>query len=227
MKAIDKKLLVVVVAAVVSGNVAAYETGEWIVRAGYADVEPQESSTALKADGTKLGGTGVGVDGAAALGLTVSYMVTPHIGVELLAATPFSHTLYTKGLSGQGLPDVRLGTTKHLPPTLSAQYYFLDANSKAQPYAGIGLNYTHFFNESVSHDAKDQLGASNLSLDDSYGVAAELGFDWNLDENWLVNASVWYVQIETDASVDTAVGKVKTTVTLDPWVYMVSIGHKF
>lgn len=96
-----------------------------------------------------------------------------------------------------------------------------------QPYAGVGINYTTFFEEKVSSGAKSQLGASNLSLDDSYGVAAEVGVDWHVDQHWLVNASIWYTQIETDASVDTALGRVKTTVTLDPWVYMVAVGYKF
>ncbi|HET8710373.1 MAG TPA: OmpW family outer membrane protein [Spongiibacteraceae bacterium] len=229
MKSLNKNILALAAAAAVSGQVAAYEAGDWVVRAGYADVEPQESSTALKLDGTKLGGTSVGVDGAAALGITASYMLTSHIGVELLAATPFSHEIYTKGLGGLGLGlhDVRLGTTKHLPPTVSVQYYFLDSTSNLQPYAGVGINYTTFFNESVSSEAKNELGAKNMSLDDSYGFAGELGLDYRLDDHWLVNAAVWYIQIETDASVETALGKVKSTVTLDPWVYMLSVGYKF
>ncbi len=229
MKSLNKNILALAAAAAVSGQVAAYEAGDWVVRAGYADVEPQESSTALKLDGTKLGGTSVGVDGAAALGITASYMLTSHIGVELLAATPFSHEIYTKGLGGLGLGlhDVRLGTTKHLPPTVSVQYYFLDSTSNLQPYGGVGINYTTFFNESVSSEAKNELGAKNMSLDDSYGFAGELGLDYRLDDHWLVNAAVWYIQIETDASVETALGKVKSTVTLDPWVYMLSVGYKF
>lgn len=229
MKSINKKMLAMAVVAAVSGKVAAYEAGDWIVRAGYAAVDPREDSTALKLDGTKLGGTGVGVNSSAALGLTVSYMLTSHIGVELLAATPFEHDIYTKGLGGLGLGlnDGRLGSVKHLPPTVSAQYYFLEPSSVWQPYAGVGINYTTFFDESVSSGAKSQLGASNLSLDDSYGFAAEVGLDWHVDKSWLVNASIWYAQIETDASVDTALGRVKSTVTLDPWVYMVSVGYKF
>jgi outer membrane protein len=114
-----------------------------------------------------------------------------------------------------------------LPPTVSAQYYFLEANSEWQPYVGLGINYTMFFDESVSRGAKNALGAQHLSLDDSIGVAGEVGLDWRVDKNWLVNASIWRAQIETDASVDTALGRVKTTVALDPWVYMVAVGYKF
>lgn len=227
MKSLNKNVLALAVAAVVSGQVAAYEAGDIIGRVGYAAVDPRESSTDLKLDGdpAPLAGVNVGVDGAASLGLTATYMLTSHVGVELLAATPFSHEVYLNEA------NLRLGSVKHLPPTLTLQYYPLDASSKFQPYAGVGVNYTTFFNESVSSQAKSALNASDLSLKDSYGLAGELGLDYRLDDHWLVNAAVWYIQIESDASVNVDLGagkqKVKGTVTLDPWVYMFSIGYKF
>lgn len=228
MKSLGKTILAMAIAAAVSGQVAAYETGDWILRAGYAAVDPRDSSDDLKVAGSKIDGTGVGVDGAAALGITASYIIAPHWGVELLASTPFKHDITTKGLGGLGVPDgTKLGSAKHLPPTVSAQYYFMDANSEWQPYAGLGLNYTLFFDESLSNGAKTSLGASNLHLKDSYGLAAEVGVDWRANKNWVVNASVWRAQIKSDASVDTALGKVTTKVTIDPWVYMLAVGYKF
>ncbi len=228
MKSFNKKILGTAIAVLVSAQVAAYETGDWIVRAGYAAVDPRDSSEDLKVNGGKVDGTGVGVDGAAALGITASYIFAPHWGVEVLASTPFQHDITTKGLGGYGVPDgTKLGSAKHLPPTVSAQYYFLEPGSAWQPYAGVGINYTMFFSESLSNDAKSNLGASNLKLKDSIGLAAEVGLDWNVDKNWLINASVWRAQIRSDASVDTALGRVKTKVTIDPWVYMVAVGYKF
>lgn len=228
MKSLSKTILAMAIAAAVSGQVAAYETGDWILRAGYAAVDPRDSSDDLKVAGSKIDGTGVGVDGAAALGITASYIIAPHWGIELLASTPFKHDITTKGLGGLGVPDgTKLGSAKHLPPTVSAQYYFMDANSEWQPYAGLGLNYTLFFDESLSNGAKTSLGASNLHLKDSYGLAAEVGVDWRANKNWVVNASMWRAQIKSDASVDTALGKVTTKVTIDPWVYMLAVGYKF
>lgn len=221
--------LAAAITLVLSSGAFAYESGDWVVRAGYAGVDPRDDSTALKIEGVgKVGGTGVGVDGASALGITAVYMVNPHIGVELLAATPFQHDITTKGLGGLGVPDgTKLGSTKQLPPTVSAQYYFLGSDSAVQPYIGIGLNYTMFFDESLSSDAKNALGASNLKLDDSWGLAGEVGLDYRVSDQWLVNAAVWKIGIKTDASLNTALGKVKTTVTIDPWVYMLGVGYKF
>ncbi|SQG00637.1 OmpW [Paucimonas lemoignei] len=206
----------------------AYEAGDFIVRAGVAHVEPNEDSGEIRLDGSKVSGTKATVDGENQLGLTFGYMITPHIGLELLAATPFSHTVSVKGL-GAGL-DGKLGDIKQLPPTLSLQYYPMEASSKFQPYAGIGINYTTFFDTDLTGNRKSQ-GFSNLKLKDSVGLAGQIGMDYLLTDNILLNASVWYVDIDTEATVDgpsaLSVGKTKVDVDIDPWVYMVGVGYKF
>lgn len=206
----------------------AYEAGDFIVRAGVAHVEPNEDSGEVKLDGTKVSGTKATVDGENQLGLTFGYMITPHIGIELLAATPFSHTVSVKGL-GPGL-DGKLADVKQLPPTLSLQYYPMEAASKFQPYVGVGINYTTFFDTDLTGTRKDQ-GFSNLKLQDSVGFAGQVGMDYMITDNILVNASVWYVDIDTKATVDgpsaLSVGKTKVDVDIDPWVYMVGVGYKF
>jgi outer membrane protein len=214
--------------ALVAPAAHAHKAGEFIVRAGAATVAPNEDSGELKLDGAKVSGTKATVDSNTQLGLAFAYMVTDHVGIELLAATPFSHQVNVKGL-GPAL-DGKLADIKHLPPTLSVQYYPMDAGSKFQPYAGIGLNYTLFFNEDLTSDRKDQ-GFSNMKMKNSVGLAGQLGMDYMLTDNLLFNASVWYVDINTEASIDgpsaLGVGKTKVDVDIDPWVYMVGIGYKF
>lgn len=206
----------------------AHNTGDIIVRAGAARVNPNEDSGNLKLDGSKVQGTKATADNSTQLGLTFAYMLTDHLGVELLAATPFSHTLGVKGL-GPGL-DGKLADVKQLPPTLSLQYYPMAASSKFQPYAGIGLNYTKFFDTDLSGERKQQ-GFSNLKLKDSVGLAGQVGMDYMLTDRIMLNASVWYVDIDTKASVDgpsaLSVGKTKVDVDIDPWVYMVGVGYTF
>jgi outer membrane protein len=206
----------------------AHEPGDFIVRAGAARVVPNEDSGNVKLDGAKVSGTKATVDNSTQLGLTFAYMITNHIGVELLAATPFSHTVSVKGL-GAGL-DGRLADVKQLPPTLSLQYYPMDSASKFQPYVGVGLNYTKFFDTDLSGTRKQE-GFSNLKLKDSVGFAGQVGMDYMLTDRIMLNASVWYVDIDTKASVDgpsaLSVGKTKVDVDIDPWVYMVGVGYKF
>lgn len=214
----------------------AYEAGDWIVRGGAITVQPNEDSTEVELNGNAVvagGGGRVAVDNDTQLGLTVTYMFDKNWGVELVAATPFQHSIYSnsgldKTLSTLGVDDKQIGSTKHLPPTVFAQYHFPMADNKLDVYAGLGLNYTIFFSEEASSDWENSaLGKSHLDLDNSWGLAGELGVDYMINDNWLLNAAVMYIDIDTEATLSTQLGDVKTDVELDPWVYMVGVGYKF
>ena len=230
----------------------AYEAGDFLLRAGPVLADPDDSSSALAFSGKgplagenlALPGTGVSVDSDTQLGITATYMITPHIGVGLLAATPFKHDIDgDKSLSGFG----KLGDTKQLPPTLTLQYFPMDSASRFQPYAGVGINYTKFFEEDTNNTlntvldsvAQQNFGTpagtvdgSKLDLDDSFGLALELGADYMLTENLGLNAAIWWIDLDTDATItamagNTEVGEITTDVDIDPLVYMVGITYKF
>ena len=219
--------------ALATSQAQAHQAGDMIIRAGAATTAPNEDSGQLKLDGAKVAGTKATLDSDTQLGLAFAYMLTDHVGIELLAATPFQHTVGVRGISaatGIGGLDGKLADVKQLPPTLSLQYYPLAPTSRFQPYAGVGINYTLFYDEELS-GARKQQGFNNLKIQDSVGIAGQLGFDYMLGEHMMLNASVWYVDIDTKASVDgpTALGVGRTKVDLEvyPWVYMVGVGYKF
>ena len=175
--------------AFMSVNVMAHKEGDFIVRAGIATVSPNDSS----GDVLNSSGSYFSVDSDTQLGLTFGYMVTDNISVEVLAATPFSHKISTNfGNLGE------VAETKHLPPTFMIEYYFGNADSDIRPYIGAGINYTMFFDEELNGTGKGA-GLSDLSLEDSWGLAANLGLDYMVNEDWFLNASVWYVDIDTTA----------------------------
>lgn len=214
-----------------SSQCLAYEAGDWIIRGGLALVEPDESSSNTSVGGTSVSDTELGVGNDTQIGLTFTYMVTDHVGVELLASTPFEHEVT---MSGSGLDPLvpagtKLATVEHLPPTLSVQYFFLQPQSAWQPYAGIGINYWLVMDEDLSSDAKSAVGARSLEVDDSIGLSMQLGVDYRLDDHWLVNAAVWRIDIETDASfyAEGVAAEVKADIDIDPWVYMISVGYSF
>ena len=64
----------------------AHQAGDIIVRAGAATTAPNEDSGNLKFDGVKAPGTKATLDSDTQLGLTFAYMLTDHVGVELLAS---------------------------------------------------------------------------------------------------------------------------------------------
>ncbi|RBP32532.1 outer membrane protein [Marinobacter pelagius] len=230
----------------------AYEAGDFLIRAGAVHVAPDDSSSTpvftgagpLEGKTLVLEGTGVGVDSNTQLGITATYMLTNNIGIGVLGATPFQHDIEGEGgLSSFG----KLGETKHLPPTITLQYFPMAASSKVQPYAGIGINYTTFFEEKTTSTlttvidtvanqnygtAPGTVDGSKLELDDSVGIALELGVDYMLTENIGLNAALWWADIDTDATItaysgDTNVGKITTDVEIDPMVYMVGVSYKF
>jgi len=59
-----------------AASVSAYEAGDFIVRAGAAQVDPNDDSDPLKLNGGVLPGTEAEVDDDTQLGLTFTYMVT-------------------------------------------------------------------------------------------------------------------------------------------------------
>jgi outer membrane protein len=213
-----------IAALAISGAAFAHEPGELVLRVGVAHVAPDDSSSKIKIGGIAFAGTKATVNDNTQLGLTATYIVAPHFGIELLAATPFTHQVRIKGF---GAPvDGSLADVTHLPPTLSAQYFFLDTKSRFQPYVGLGLNYTLFYDEKLSGRAKG-LGFRSLDLDDSWGLAVQLGADYAITDRLFLNAAVWKIDIGTTAKAKLGNDKVKVDVDVDPWVYFFGVGYKF
>lgn len=204
-------------------GVAHAEAGDWIVRGGVTYVAPNDDTSSRNGElAPALQGTDVAVSSEPQFGLTIAYLLSDNLAVELLGASPFEHDLT---LSGGALDGAPLGDIKHLPPTLSLQYRF-NNESAFTPYVGLGLNYTFFFSEDVSDEAR-ALGIEKIELDDSFGPAAQVGVDYALNDRWLINADVRYLQIDTTAEVRTATGSTHVDVDIDPWVYTLALGYRF
>lgn len=187
-----------------STQAIAYGEGDFFTRLGVAKVAPKSDNGDL-ADGAFA----VDVQDKTNFAFTLGYRFHDNVGIELLAALPFEHDI---NLNGENL-----ASTEHLPPTLTVQYYPLGGTQAlVQPYAGIGINYTRFSSE------KSDLG--DLNLDSSWGIAGQVGVDLLIDDNWALNAAAWYIDIDTDASLD---GNSIGTVEIDPWVIMGGISYRF
>lgn len=187
--------------AAAANTVLAMDQGDWLIRVGASRVEPKSGNHPA-----------VSVDSATSATFNFTYMMTANWAVEVLAAYPFEHDIYL--VDG---PEV--GSTKHLPPTVSLQYHFLP-DAGFQPYVGLGFNYTKFFSEKLY----GPLEGATLALDSSWGLAGEIGADIMLGEAWFLNVNARYIGIETDATVNgDPFGKVK----IDPWVYGAHVGFRF
>jgi len=223
-----RTLAIIAVAGLFSANVMAQGAGDWLARVGLGYVSPDTDSGNLVVGGTELDGYQIDVGNNTRPIVELSYMATDHIGFELLASWPFKHDIDGAGvLDGAG----KLGETSHLPPTLSLQYHFAPG-AAFRPYAGIGLNWTIFFSEDETPTLEGALGGpSNLSIDDSFGVALQLGADFDISETMFMNLNLRYIQIETDAKIktQTADGEVVSRIKadIDPMVVAAAIGFRF
>ena len=201
----------------------AYEAGDWLVRGRIIDVNPNDDSGDLYTGAGNLG-EGVSVNEDTVPELDITYMLSPYWGLELILAYS-QHDVDSRGVpSGLGLGKVIDAMV--LPPTLTLQYHFLP-NATVRPYVGLGVNYTHFFDESVS-GVLDQPGAK-VKLDASWGLAAQAGIDIDINQDWFANLDVKYIDIQTEARFSgiNLVNTANINTEINPFVYGIGIGRRF
>lgn len=184
----------------------AQQAGEWTVSVGAHQVNPKSDN------GSVLGGAlDVEVGSNVRPTITAEYFVRDNLGVEVLASWPFEHDINIKGLGN-------VGSTKHLPPTVTLQYHF--GNGTVKPFAGAGVNFTTFFSE----DTTGALSANEISLGNSFGLAAHAGIDFEVSERGSIRIDARWIDIDTDVELDGAdIG----TVNIDPLVYGAAYVIKF
>ena len=221
LKQLKTSAFLTTAALALSAPTMAYQAGDILLRAGTATVAPESKSD----DIDQVAGAQASANDNTQLGISGTYMITDQMGIEVLGATPFTHKLEGKG----GLDGADIGEVKHLPPTVSAQYYFLEPTSAVQPYVGAGLNITVFFDEETGADVEG-LGYDKLSLDKSIGLAVQAGVDYKINDQVFVNASVMYAKIGTTATLEDSSGTepdLTVDYDLDPFVYRLNVGYQF
>lgn len=166
----NNKLLLASVLALASLTPAAHaQEGSWLVRVRAVNLDSANKDST---------GLDLGVNDKVIPEVDISYFFTPQIAAELILTYPQKHTVRAG--------DTRIGSLKHLPPTLTVQYHFTDLG-KFKPYVGAGLNYTRF----MSVDLPD-----GVSIDkNSFGFAVQAGVDFEVAKNVYLNFDVKKVQI--------------------------------
>lgn len=183
----------------------AQSAGDFTVAIGAHNVDPTSDN------GTVAGALKVRVGNSARPTIAGEYFLRDRLGLEVLAALPFQHDISIDGIG-------KVGSTKHLPPTISLQYHF--GSGKVRPFVGAGLNYTIFFSEKT----EGALAGSDLNLKSSFGLAAHAGLDFQISEKSAIRVDARWMDIDTEAKLD---GEKIGTVNIDPMVYGVAYVLKF
>ena len=157
-----------------------------------------------------------------------TYFFTKNIAAELILGTT-KHKVSTSSsdlsaIAGPRNAKVDLGDVWLLPPTLTLQYHFRP-NDVWKPYVGAGINYTIFYNEDAGQTVK------NVSYDNAFGIAAQLGVDVNISKNLFLNLDVKHIFLGTDVNVDAtnlASGlNIPAKVDINPFLLGFGVGVKF
>ena len=202
-----KKYLLSMTIAVLglAGAAAMAQDTPWLLRARAVHLAPADKSD-------PVGGTGASdrlhVSDKWIPEVDISYFITPHLAAELVLTYPQKH--------GVTLDGAAIGSFRHLPPTLSAQYHFLPG-TRVDPYIGAGINYTLISKVDLLN------GAARLEHD-SVGLALGAGVDFRLDERWSLNLDAKKLQIRSDVQIG---GARASRVRVDPVLLGVGLGRRF
>lgn len=217
------KTLLATIAFGVCAAASAQTAGTWSVSAGINNIAPKGATEPMSAPSIVNSTTSLNSDAQPLV--DISYAYTDHIAVEFGLGTPYKYKLSGAGaLQGSG----QLGTLKLLPPTVFAQYRFLDANAQLRPYVGLGVTYAKFYDETGSGTLT---GISNtgqtpttFTVDAAWGVTPELGLIYAFNNKWFAEGMIGKTYINSTVHLST--GQTAGT-TLNPVVTSLMVGYRF
>ncbi len=183
--------------------------GKFMVRVRALSLSPADKSDAIPS--LSVPADAITVSSKIFPEIDVSYFFTKNIAAELVLTYPQQHDVELSG--------TKIGTFKHLPPSLLLQYHFLP-DGKFRPYIGAGANLTLISDVQL---AVPGVGALDLE-DSSVGVVGQLGADFKVGPKQFLNIDVKKVTIGSDVL---AGGNKVSSVKVDPFLVSVGFGIRF
>lgn len=207
----------------------------WTVRAGVSHVAPHSRST--DATGPFLPGPPSGisleVENKATAFFSIAKALNPNLEVEVALGYPPTHDVNARiaaflpanvqGFNGQTVARVR-----QMAPTVFLNYAFGEEKATWRPFIGLGINYTKF-DKRTSTAAGNALngGPTNIALEDSWGLAAQAGVDYRINDRWSIHGSVATARVKTHLVATTAGQARELDIRFRPVVFTLSAGYRF
>lgn len=183
----------------------------WMIRARVLGVLPDASGHV-----DQIAGSGLNIDDSVVPELDITYFFTPNLAVELiLGVTPHD-------ITGAGtINGVNVGKAWLLPPTITLQYHFTNLGA-FKPYVGVGPNYTVFFNQKAAGGT-----VTALDLENTFGFAWQVGFDYMLNRNWGFNVDVKKIYLRPDFTATISGARDTGNAHIDPWLVGAGLTYRF
>jgi len=197
--------------ALASAPVAAQQPaeGKFMVRLRALSLTPADKSDAIPS--LSVAADAITVSKKIFPEVDVSYFFTKNVAAELVLTYPQQHDVELNG--------AKIGTFKHLPPSLLVQYHFIP-DGVFRPYVGAGANLTLISNVDIN---VANVGALDLESS-SVGVVGQLGADIKVGSKHFLNIDLKKVTIGSDV---TKGGTKVSAVKVDPLLLSVGFGMRF
>lgn len=233
------RCLIAILGALAATGAMAQRAGDNYLGVGVAAIRPDASLGQLSSTGPNAAAFTAATAGASAhvsREVTVSlgwlHMFTDRVGAEFTIGVPPEHTIdlgtpspFAGAASHPGAATVRTWT-----PAAVAKYFFNAPGDRWRPYLGLGVSHVSFHDVEVNRADPTVvlIGGASASLSSRWTPVYNAGFVYNIDERWVVNASVAYLPIKTEATLVGPDGTVtRGGLKLKTTDYVVRIGYRF
>lgn len=162
--------------------------------------------------------------GTQALALTYTRFLGDGFALSVAGGYPPRYTLVGAGtIAGAGA----LGDTLAITPTLLLQKHVRFAGPLSA-FVGVGAGYARFADAEATPALEAALGGPTaLKVDSRFFPAFEAGVNYDLTRRILATAAFGYARLRSDVAVTTGPIEREINVTLDPFVYRLSVGYRF
>ena len=204
------------------------------VRVGFAHLNPDTGSgmSFPQVLPAPLASLGVTISKENLLFLSVAKDIAPQLEIELAAGLPPTHDIAVRVAPGPlgvlGQFDGRvLAQVRQVAPNLYLNYKFGDAQSTWRPFVGLGLNYTRLSARSVSAVGSNIGGLVDLHIGSSWGLAAQAGLSYKINDRWSAQASVATFRVKSRLTVRAGGVERSVTMRMNPVAAAAALNYSF
>ena len=241
----SRKLQAAMAAALLAGggSAMAQQAGDWVLGAGWMHFAPQDSSKPLTVTSpvnSTVPGSGANVQSSDTLGLSATYFLDSHWGIEGVLGVPPKFKLDGEGSLGA---IGELGNARQWSPTILGKYYFNDGESAFRPFVGLGATYVWYSDVKLTPNLQSALASqfhqspfavnTTAKLDSKFAPVLNIGAAYQFDKHWGISFSVSYIPLKTKAKLTTnsvfglPVATSEASLKLNPIVTYVAATYRF